>query len=320
MNSPTNSTFINRISGSMMTSLRNRKLKFIFIFVAIIVILSLTLHQIVYYLFSLAPGAYTKQKCFNSLREIRKMENLLAIFTKVADAHNLIWFVDGGTLLGTVRARAIIAYDKDIDGSIAEADTFRLADLEPEMARYGIRLVGNDFVWEEDAATVEAGAGGEQGVSARMESGPLVVTLGGFMVPERLLQFFVSPEHQNRFSHAIEEVTFYDRVMWVLKKSTSTSETFVDEVMPIRRAPLKRFIPSSPEKERKEYYTKRGLPLPTPKDKHNLRYFEVDEDDEESLKNWEVEIPVPNKYLKTIERVYGESWQKEVKWKLDCYT
>ena len=176
--------------------------------------------------------------------------------------------------------------------------------------------------------------GGDRGISARMEVGPLLVAHeSGFMISDRLLQFFVSPAHQHRFPHQLDEVSFFDRVMWMFKKSASFTSNFANEVMPLRRAPLRRFIPSSPEikkkmleqdeieeKERKEYYTRRGLPLPAPKNKHNLKYFEVDEDDEESLKNWEVLVPVPNDYVKTVERYYGKSWHKEVKWKLDCYT
>ena len=119
----------------------------------------------------------------------------------------------------------------------------------------------------------------------------------------------------------------------MFKKSASFTSNFANEVMPLRRAPLRRFIPSSPEmrkkmleqeeieeKERKEYYTSRGLPLPAAKDKYNLRYFEVDEDDVEKLERWEIQVPVPNHFVKSLEGMYGEGWRKEVKWKLDCYT
>ena len=259
------------------------------------------------------------------------MENLLAIFTKVADAHNFLWYIDGGSLIGVIRGRALLPWDKDIDGSFDEFDEFRVADLEPEMARYGIRLVGNVFVWEEDAEKMETNR--EEEVVARMEVGPLLVTNpSGFMISDRLLQFFVSPESLQKIPNT-PPLSFYDRVMWLLQRASAATKNNREDVVPLRRAPLRRFIPSSPEikkkmleqdereeKERREYYATRGLSQPPPKDKNNLRYFEVDEDDVEKLERWEIQVPVPNHFVKSLEGMYGEGWRKEVKWKLDCYT
>lgn len=303
----------------------------------LVVVLATTLLYLVGYqllaqfVYGIVPKAYSSSKCFLTLREIRKMENMIAIFTKVADEHNLYFYIDSGSLLGVVRSRTIIPWDKDIDAVFDESDRFRILDLEPEMARYGIRLFGTVFVWAEDYDKMVEGRQDE--VPATMETFPLITTRSGVMVTPSYLKFFTTDGEI--------QASFFERVQWYVNSLFFVPPLSDREyAYPLRRIPFNRFIPT-PEIKKKMMEqdekikqsskssssgsgssassdSTKKTEIKAPVKKNDLQFYEADEDDLEGLKNWEVMIPVPHEFVKVIESYYGKGWMKEKKWKLDC--
>lgn len=58
--------------------------------------------------------------------------NLLEEFDRVCKKHNLTWFVDYGTLLGTIRHQGFIPWDDDIDVSMLRDDYMTLLAVAPD--------------------------------------------------------------------------------------------------------------------------------------------------------------------------------------------
>jgi len=63
--------------------------------------------------------------------QIAKVD-MLRRFSSVCATYGIRWFVDGGTLLGTVRHGAFIPWDDDIDVSVPRADYARLCCIPQE--------------------------------------------------------------------------------------------------------------------------------------------------------------------------------------------
>lgn len=66
---------------------------------------------------------------------------MLAKFAKVCNAHNLKWWVDGGTLLGAVRDGKMIPWDDDVDVTMPREDYDELCKL----ALQDVNLFGRYF-------------------------------------------------------------------------------------------------------------------------------------------------------------------------------
>lgn len=254
----------------------------------------------------LAPEGYTKQKCITPLREIRKSENLVEIFTRIADQQNFTWWMDYGALLGTVREGTLIPFDKDIDASFAESDTYKLMSLEPFLNQYGIYRYGATFVWEEDFRKMETGE--EESVIAKMEFYSPIITRSGASLRLDVVKY-------------MKGETFGDRIWWMLLHFSGVVINDADNLLPVARAPLRRFMPDK-EMKKKMMEEESTLMEQDPSrqvNKHNLKFYEVDEDDEEALKEWKVMVPIPRKPKKVLENLYGKTWNTPIKWKVSCY-
>ena len=58
-----------------------------------------------------------------SLVEIKELElQMLSVFSEFCKAHNLTYYLCGGTLLGAVRHKGFIPWDDDIDVCMPRAD------------------------------------------------------------------------------------------------------------------------------------------------------------------------------------------------------
>lgn len=78
---------------------------------------------------------------------------LLEAFANVCAKHNLKWWVDGGTLLGTVRDGHIIPWDDDVDVTMPREDYNKLlviAQCKPDMFgdRYFFQTANTDSCFE----------------------------------------------------------------------------------------------------------------------------------------------------------------------------
>ena len=254
----------------------------------------------------LAPEGYTKQKCMTPLREIRKAENLIQIFTHVADSQNFTWWVDYGTLLGTIREGHIIPFDKDVDAGCLESDVYKLFSLEPLFHQYGIQRYGSTYVWAEDLWKMENGR--EEEVVAKLEFFTPVMTRSGIATRVDVVPF-------------LKGETFADRIWWVLLRATGVTFPEEEVLFPVSRATLRRYMPIKEIRQKllKEEEKMVAEDPSRTKDKHNLKFYEADEDDEATLRKWEVSVPVPSNPKKQLQKLYGPTWNVPIKWKVSCY-
>ena len=71
------------------------------------------------------------------LKEMQKIElNLFKEFARICDIHNLRYYMDGGTLLGSCWFKGFIPWDDDIDIKMPRPDYERFLTLENELPEY----------------------------------------------------------------------------------------------------------------------------------------------------------------------------------------
>jgi len=66
----------------------------------------------------------------------------------ICEKHNLTYWADGGTLLGIVRDKGIIAHDDDIDIVMTEEDIYRLKDVIKDDPNYYIYLLEDFYIYK----------------------------------------------------------------------------------------------------------------------------------------------------------------------------
>jgi hypothetical protein len=104
-----------------------------------------------YKFFGRVPPTYTKSDVIDDKEEIKKFflkkEFITELYQLVKDIdelltkHKIRYFVDGGTLLGTIRNNGPILYDDDADISIFAEDAKKFLALEEEINKLGYKLI-----------------------------------------------------------------------------------------------------------------------------------------------------------------------------------
>lgn len=73
--------------------------------------------------------------------DINVLNNLFIKILQILEKHNIIYWIQGGTLLGAVRNKGIIPWDDDIDISILENDITKLESLKSELNLINLDIV-----------------------------------------------------------------------------------------------------------------------------------------------------------------------------------
>jgi len=87
---------------------------------------------IIIYLYILQEN-FVHVGALTSISDIKKINELFKKVIILLDKHNIIYWVQGGTLLGAVRNAGIIPWDDDVDISILEEDQNKLLNLKSEL-------------------------------------------------------------------------------------------------------------------------------------------------------------------------------------------
>lgn len=66
---------------------------------------------------------------------------LLKTITDIFDSHNVIYWIDGGTILGAVRHGCIIPWDDDVDICILESDYDKLEEIAEQVLPLGFEII-----------------------------------------------------------------------------------------------------------------------------------------------------------------------------------
>ena len=64
----------------------------------------------------------------------KKLLNLLIVFDRLCEDNGIVWWIDGGTLLGAVRHGGFVPWDDDIDVCVLRKDLPRIRKILREKA------------------------------------------------------------------------------------------------------------------------------------------------------------------------------------------
>lgn len=77
---------------------------------------------------------------------VDKVYDILAKTDRILTQNNLTWWADGGTLLGAVRDKGMIAWDDDADICMSTTDYEKFRQLSQDLDSAGLYLDENQFV------------------------------------------------------------------------------------------------------------------------------------------------------------------------------
>lgn len=232
---------------------------------------------------SFVPSGYRDLECINTDETLWKQEKLLETFVEIAAKHNFSWWADYGMLLGAVRSGHLLPWDKDMDAAFLVEDHDKFQALRPALQEHGLDVYGVTVCYKEDLPKMELDS---ELVVARLEFFPMVSTDSGLVIRADL-------------KSAVEDRSVKGWIWWKLLVWTMTTNfEYASEMFPLGDVTL-RHPPAEMLAARKP-----SEPVSA---------------SEDEMRQWRLKIPAPKDAPKYLERLYGKSWSKPMKWKLTCY-
>lgn len=233
---------------------------------------------------ALVPSGYVSNSCHLEGRHLVDMYDLLERFTLLMAQENVTWWADYGLLLGAVRQRSILPWDKDLDVGMLQRDGWRYAQLRDSGAfqRHGMAAHAGTVVLAKDAGIVTDGVALED-LPQRIEIFQYAVKPNGEFLRDDI---FDAEVHRKAGTFSKQNPGLVAEVVYRIQKWWSDVNTHTAEVFPLRTVTL--VLPE---------LVRQGLPrLPA-----------------------QMVLPAPALPERILFRLYGRTWRVNIKWKFNCY-
>jgi phosphorylcholine metabolism protein LicD len=83
------------------------------------------------------------EKCYSNVmsdKEDKILQDLIIIWTKIANELNIRWSICAGTYIGAIRHNGRIPWDDDFDITILEEDKYKLKDINKLLLKYNVSV------------------------------------------------------------------------------------------------------------------------------------------------------------------------------------
>jgi len=131
----------------------------ILLFIILILIIIIYLFQKKKYLCDAFTGTIKNDNLiYTSEKIIYNIYKMIYIVTYLLDKYNIIYWIEGGTLLGAIRHKGIIPWDEDADIQILDNDEEKLRLLTFELEKYKYSIINTWFglkIFPNDGITIK---------------------------------------------------------------------------------------------------------------------------------------------------------------------
>lgn len=244
---------------------------------------------------SLVPAGYKESQCMVEAQGLRDMYDLLERFAGAMAAENVTWWADNGLLLGAVRDHAIIPWDVDLDVSILQRDLWRLKRMQRTgaWARLGMATATDQTIV---LAKHEALAKDR----AQLELLPAKVEVFSYAVKpnNELAREDVYASEVAALGGRDVGLSFTERFVTAFAKWWSPPVP-LSEIFPLGAVDV--VVPASlrqPPAAKNGAAAEEGAAAALPD---------------------RMTLPAPLRSEAQLVRLYGSTWNRQIKWKVKCY-
>jgi hypothetical protein len=270
---------------------------------------------LVVFLIMFVPHGYFIDPCYLEDDTIDDMEQLLMRFAVAINDRSLFpnpitWWIDSGTLLGAIREKRILPWDKDVDISVWSTEFNAIRKVREELLdRYGLFLWGRGMCLEKHIDIMTSGT--TEYLKSKIDF---------------FLATFTGNDNQTVYRADLvslrSDANVGDRVeFWVMKNVGIVAPQPRDNVFPLERTLMRRGKQPMDRVARSLRRLETGggdgadgdLGGESSKDDKIRRKID------KVFNTGFIELPVPHRSREYLRRLYGWSWEYPFKWKVRCY-